>query len=298
MIYLNGQYVLEQNAKLEHNDRGFLLSDGLFETIRCYEGFSCNLSDHFERLKKSAANLEIEFSMSFQELKSAVYLLLKKNGLNGKNASLRITLTRGIGPRGLLPPEIVKPTLMITAFPFVSSAHNSVKTVISSIRRNESSPLSKMKSLCYLDNILARQTAIKEGFDDCILLNTKGKIACGSASNLFIVTSKGIITPPTADGVLPGITRKIVIDLCKSNNLPIYEESINEKELIDANEIFFTNRLIEIQPVLQVRSKLINSGKIGKTVTLLKKLYHDHVLGQIENLKNESSFTLSIRGSL
>ena len=148
MIYLNGQYVPEQNAKLEHNDRGFLLSDGLFETIICYDGSICNLLDHFERLKKSADDLGIAFPMSFQELRSAAYLLLEKNVLNGKNASLRITLTRGIGPRGLLPPEIVKPTLMITAFPFVNASPKPIKVVISSIRRNKSSPLSKMKSLC------------------------------------------------------------------------------------------------------------------------------------------------------
>ena len=103
----------------------------------------------------------------------------------------------------------------------------------------------------YLDNILARQKAIKDGADDCILINTQGRIACGSVSNIFIVTSKGIVTPPIKDGILPGITRKIVIDLCKSNGLPIYEESISEKDLIEAHEIFFTNRLIEIQPVAQ-----------------------------------------------
>jgi branched-chain amino acid aminotransferase len=285
MIYLNGQYVLEQNAKLEHNDRGFLLSDGLFETIRCYDGSICNLLDHFERLKKSADDLGIAFSMPFQELQNTAYLLLEKNALSGKNASLRITLTRGIGPRGLLPPERVKSTLMITAFPFVSASPKSIKVVISSIRRNESSPLSKMKSLCYLDNILARQKAVKDGADDCILINTQGNAACGSVSNLFIVTPKGIITPRIEDGILPGITRKIVIDLCKFNDLPVYEESISEKDLMGAHEIFFTNRLIEIQPIAEINSKLINAGKIGKTVTLLKKLYNDYVLSQIESIR-------------
>jgi branched-chain amino acid aminotransferase len=285
MIYLNGQYVLEQKARLSHTDRGFLLSDGLFETMRCYEGSICNLSDHFKRLKKSADDIDIPFSMSLQELQDVAYLLLEKNALNGANASLRITLTRGMGSRGLLPPEFVKPTLMITAFPFTSAAPHSVKIVTSSIRRNEFSPLSKMKSLCYLDNILSRKNAVKNGADDCILLNTKEQITCGSASNIFIVTSKDIITPRIEDGVLPGITRKIVIDLCKSNDLPISEKSISEKELNNAKEIFLTNRLIEIQPVIQINSRLINAGKIGEMVILLKKLYNEYIRNQCECIK-------------
>lgn len=298
MIYLNGKYVSEQDAKIEHNDRGFLLSDGLFETLRCYDGVISNFSDHFERLKSSADKLKIPFTISLNELEQITYSLLEKNELIGKNASLRITLTRGTGPRGLLPPDNLKPTLMIAAFPYAHLEAKPSKVVISNIRRNESSPLSRIKSLCYLDNILARQQALQSGADDCILLNTKGHVTCGSVSNIFIITSKGIMTPKIEDGVLPGITRKNIINLCKANKIPVFEESIDKETLLNAKEVFFTNRLIEIQPVIQIDSQLINSGKIGATVLFLKSLYKQHVHNQKIDAADEQSHKLSIRSML
>lgn len=297
MIYLNGNYVTDQDAKLEHNDRGFLLSDGIFETMRSYDGKIFSLSSHFERLKKSAEFLGIPFFLTLQDLSDVVYSLLEKNALDGKNASLRITLTRGTGPRGLLPPDNVKPTLMIATFPFTGAISNPLKVIISEIRRNETTPLSNIKSLCYLDNILARRDAMKQGADECILLNTKGQVACASVANVFIVTSKGIITPRLENGVLPGITRRIVIDLCKENGLPVFEGVISEEELMNAKEIFLTNRLIEIQPVIEVNSKLINEGKIGDVVISLQKLYKNLVAIQC-NSKKESTEKVNIRSML
>lgn len=277
MIFLNGKYILEQDAKLEHNDRGFLLSDGIFETMRAYDGKISGLSYHYERLKKSARYLDIPFAMTLQDFVNVANKLLEKNGLSGKSASLRVTLTRGTGPRGLLPPENVVPTLMFAAFPFSPAIAKPLKVVISKFRRNEFSPLSNIKSLCYLDNIIARRDAAKEGADECILLNTKNNVACASVANIFIVTERGIITPKLEDGVLPGITRQLIIKICRENSFPIYEETISETDLMNAKEVFFTNRLIEIQPVMQINSKLINGGKVGDVVTMLQKLYKNNL---------------------
>lgn len=282
MIYLNGNFIPDNDAKLEHNDRGFLLGDGIFETMRCYQGTIFSLSDHYARLKESADFLEIPFSMTLEELRAATKSLLEKNMLTEKDASLRLTLTRGTGPRGILPPDNVKPTLMITALPFQAHAPKPLKVVISAIRRNEFSPLSNIKSLCYLDNVLARRDAARKSADECILLNTVGNVACASVANVFVVTSKGVVTPRLEDGVLPGITRKIVIEICKSNNIPVFEEAISEVDLMNAKEVFFTNRLIEIQPVVQINAVLINEGRVGDMVAQLQKFYKNFVIKQLE----------------
>ncbi len=284
-IYLNGNFISDQDVKIEHNDRGFLLSDGIFETMRAYDGSVFCLEAHYERLTKSAKFLEISFTITLQEFKRIINNLLKANELNDKNASLRVTLTRGTGPRGLIPPENVNPTLMATAFPFTPSTPKPSKVIISQIRRNEFSPLSNIKSLCYLDNILARSDANKKGVDECILLNTIGNVACASVANVFLVTENGVITPRLQEGALPGITRKVIMDLCKANNIPVFEQAITEVDLMKAKEVFFTNRLIEIQPVVEVNSKLINGGKVGEVVLLLQKLYKNKIINSFE--KNE-----------
>lgn len=277
MIYLNGKFFTEQKAKLNFNDRGFLLGDGIFETMRAYDGKIFCLSDHYERLKDAAHYLGIPFEYSLGKIKKISKELLSVNALDGKNASLRLTLTRGSGPRGLLPPKHIKSTLMFTAFPFLNKTFNPLNVVISPIRRNEFSPLSRIKSLCYLDNIIAKTQAVAKGADECILLNTQGNVVCGSAANLFIVTEKGIITPPVEDGTLPGITRKILIKICKEKSFPLFEETINQSVLIEVKEIFFTNQLIEIQPVIKINNHLINEGCIGNITIILKKHYKDFI---------------------
>src|SRR5207249_2319066 len=115
-------------------------------------------------------------------------------------------------------------------------ASKPLKVVISAIRRNELSPISNMKTLCYLDNIIARRDAAKQGADECIFLNTKGNVACASVANIFVVTEKGIITPRLEDGVLPGITRMLILKICKINNFAVFEESITESQLLKAKE--------------------------------------------------------------
>lgn len=285
-IYLNGSYVNDEDPILKYNDRGFLLGDGIFETMRVYEGNVFCLEDHYTRLKKSANDLEIPLAMTLKDFKNIINNLLKVNDLSSKNASLRITLTRGPGPRGIVPSMNLNPTIMAVAS-LISplSDANTYKLIVSKkTRRNENSVLSRIKSLCYLENILAKMEATKIGADDSIILNSKGYIACASVANIFIINEKGVITPRLEDGVLPGITRKIVIDICRSNNISVFEESITESDLMKAKEVFLTNQLIEIQAVVQVNFKLINDGKIGKTVLMLKDFYKNKILSSFNSI--------------
>lgn len=269
MIYLNGQFISPDLAHIETTDRGFLLSDGLFETISVYQGKAFALEKHWARLKKSANLLELPVDLTYEKLEKITAELLKLNAIGGGKATIRLTVTRGSGPRGLNYPEAIKPTIMMAAFPSIEHTLQPAKIDISSIRRNEYSPLATIKSLAYLDNILARREVVKLGFDEAILLNTKGYVAEASAANIFIVTKDNILTTPCLkDGVLPGVTRDIILTLAAEHHILTEERSIHPDELFNAKEIFMTNSIIEIQAVKQVHDKTFSCDENHITRTL------------------------------
>src|SRR5689334_6750735 len=169
MLYLNGEFISSAQFKIEPHDRGLLVSDGLFETLRVYEGRVFCLAEHYARLLKGANTLRIPLPLKLDELNDILLKLLEGNDLANKDATLRITLTRGAGPRGLLPPSEPKPTIMITVAPFPHAEHPPLKLhICTTTRRNERSPLSNLKSLCYLDNVLAKMEAVEHKADDAI----------------------------------------------------------------------------------------------------------------------------------
>jgi branched-chain amino acid aminotransferase len=270
VIYINGNFFPENDAKINCNDRGFLLSDGLFETLRIYAGLPHYLQEHWERLQNGANFLKIPLPIDITELKLIISTLLQYNNLSTSAASIRLTLSRGTGPRGLAPPAVISPTLVLSATPLLPIRKITANVFITSIPRNELSPLSQIKSLNYLDNMLAHCEALENNADEGVLLNTQGNIAEASTSNIFIVTKDGIITPRLQDGALPGVTRKIVIALCKENQLPLLETSITVSQLLQAREIFLTNSIIEIKPVIKVNQHIISNGTIGKITALVQ----------------------------
>ncbi len=276
MIYLNSEFIPSPQFKIESNDRGLLLGDGLFETMRIYEGKVFCIEEHYARLLKGASALKIPFPLKLEELNDILLKLLKKNDLANKDATLRITLTRGIGPRGLLPPTEPKPTVMITVAAMPHTEHPPLKLrICTNTRRNERSPLSNLKSLCYLDNILAKMEAVEHKADDAIMLNTKDKVACASTGNIFIVTHYNtVLTPRIEDGILPGITRKLIIEDCKENSIPLIEKELTVEDILDAKEVFITNSVFEIQSVAMINDKPVNDGEPGELIAKLKNLYN------------------------
>ncbi len=273
MIYFNGKILPTESIRIDPTDRGFLLGDGLFETMRVYQGKVFGLREHWNRLKIGAEFLHIPLPLSEVELASIILDLLRQNNLLKDDASLRLTVTRGPAPRGLLPPGEFKPTIMLTAFPF-SAHHNAARLIIASTRRNELSPTANIKSLNYLDNILAKMEATQAGETDAALLNSKGNVSETCAANIFIVTQKSIIlTPRLQDGALPGITRQLVIRLARELNLIVEERVVTIDDLKQAEEIFLTNSLIEIQPVSSI-NKLI-AFTLSDT-SLTKKLHEQY----------------------
>lgn len=275
-IFLKNGFFDTSTPIIPANDRGLLLGDGLFETIRAYQGRVLFLERHWERFTKSAALLKISIHFSFEELNAHIQELLKKNDLNTKDARIRVTLTRGISENGLAFPSDQKPTLIISATAYEpASAIN--KIIISIIRRNEYSPLANIKSINYLDNILALQEAKQNNADDAVLLNTHDSVACSTTANIFMVHNNQIYTPRLKDGALPGIMRGIILELSKKNDILINEVEMSVDALKNADEIFITNSLMGIRPVLQLEDKVLESIAENSLTVRLQKILNEFI---------------------
>lgn len=273
-IYLNGEILSEKQATISPSDRGLLLGDGIFETMRAYNGRIFQIDAHLNRLMASADFLQIPIALSRDALSQALAATLDANHLSESDATLRLTLTRGAGSRGLDFPPNPKPTLLISAALLLKTDFPPAKALIVNIRRNQYSPLFKIKSLNYLDNVLARHEAKSQGFDEALLCNTEGQLAEASAANLFIVKKDTLLTPPIEDGALPGVTRAIVFELASALAIPCQEKSLTLDDLAQADEAFLTNSIIEVQPLIQVGEQTIGDGKIGPITAQIQRVYH------------------------
>ncbi len=243
-FWLNGTLHTDEQS-IHISDRGFLLGDGLFETFRIENGVAQDIEAHFERLNVSLPIMELTIPYNKTSIFGAMEDVIKHNNI--QNGSMRLTLSRGTGPRGLLPSEKCEPTVLITATssPKTTEDISAIKLHISTIRRNETSPASQMKTIGgYLDNILALQLAKKAGVDDAILLNTKGFVACTSSANIFLQINGKIYTPPIEDGILNGITRQQWISDLHESNKAVTIKSITTEDLNNASDIWLTNSLI------------------------------------------------------
>ena len=273
MIVLNGRLLDGNQAALDPADRGLLLGDGLFETLLCQAGRALDLAPHLERLAAGARTLGIPFAIPLDEMAEAVAKLLSAKGLTQGPAALRITLTRGAGPRGLLPPRDCRPNLMITAQEAPAADPSPATAVIAKVRRNEFSPCANLKTLNYLDNVLARKEAEERGAEDAIMLNTANRLCCGSASNVFLVFRNRLATPPVSDGVLPGITRAQILAMAPKLGVRIDERSLGLDDLQSARAVFLTNSLIGLRSVASVEGRPCTDDEADKTVAAIREAF-------------------------
>ncbi len=264
MIHLGGRLVDAATARIDPADRGFLLADGVFETLRVYDGKAFKLEAHLARLAAGARILGLPKPES-GKIALAVSDTLDANKL--RDASLRITLTRGPGQRGLLPPKDAKPTLLITASPVAERSLAPMTAHIAGIRRNEHSPLSQVKSLAYLDNILALREAAEAGCEEALLLNTSGRLAGGCRSNVFLVIDGVLATPPLGEGVLAGITRQTVLDLAGDMGIETREMPLTMADLARAGEALICNSLLEVRSLSRIDKRELSPGPIAKALT-------------------------------
>ncbi|MDH4299561.1 MAG: aminotransferase class IV [Dehalococcoidia bacterium] len=270
-IYLNGQLVRGFEARLSPFDHGFLYGYGLFETMRSYNGHIFRLDSHLTRLRCSAESVGLTHSVLItddgkQSLKAACVATLAANRL--KDARIRLTVSAGEGDMTPDPRTCASPTVLITARnldPLSPEKYETgFKAAVSFLRRNSQSPLSRLKSTCYMENILARTTARAVGCDEAIFLNEQGYLAEGSATNVFLVSHGELITPCFESGVLPGITRDAVLEIARTSNIKATERWVQLNELIEAEEAFLTNSILELVPLVSVEGRIIGTGKPGK----------------------------------
>ncbi|HEU65840.1 MAG TPA: hypothetical protein ENN57_04135 [Chloroflexi bacterium] len=276
IIYLNGRLLPRSRTKLSPFDHGLLYGYGLFETMRAYDGHIFRLDRHLARLLHSARSLGLTHSIpgmveGEQSLEAACMETLEANKL--KDARLRLTITAGEGDMTPDPGTCSSPTVLITTQNLVplppEKYESGFKAALSSLHRNSQSPLSRLKTTCYVENILARMAARAAGCDEAILLNEQGYLAEGSTTNVFLVSKGELITPSLESGVLPGITREAVLEIARTLNIKPMERQVQLKELVEAEEAFVTNSIVELMPLTWFESKPIGSGKPGE---LTKKL--------------------------
>ncbi|MDB3952880.1 aminotransferase class IV [Alphaproteobacteria bacterium] len=264
ITYLNGALIEEEKAKISVTDRGLTLGDGLFETVRARDGKPERLGAHIQRLFDGAAFLGITVPFNANQLGRALTETLVANEL--EEGILRLTLTRGAAARGLTVTRDYSPTLIITAAEMPPSSNPAKAWIARTISRNEMSPLSRLKTLCYLDNIIARRESDKKNADEAILLNSKGFIAEATTANLFVVVNDRLVTPPIEDGALPGVMRANIL-----STVDCVETSIRPKIFSDASEGFLTNSL-GIRPLISVDEAILGNGTVGSvTKKIIKK---------------------------
>jgi len=275
LVYINGEIVSRDKAQILASDRGLLYGYGLFETMRSYKGRVFCLDRHLSRLVNSAGVLGIRESLEREKLELGVYRTLKANGLD--DARIRLTVTAGEGSRGISLPTFGQLNTIITveelALPSPDVYEKGLRTSIVDIRRNSKSLVCYLKTLGYLENMLAHAEAVNDGSDESILLNVDGYVAECSASNIFIVETGGIVTPPVNAGVLPGITRGVVIEMAPKIGIKLAQEAVSVERLLKAEEVFITNSVIEIMPVASIDGRPVGSGFRGKVTERLMAEY-------------------------
>jgi branched-chain amino acid aminotransferase len=284
---VSGSYVPKEKASISIYDHGFLYGDGVYEAIRAYDGVVFKLREHLDRLYESAKSIKLDVPLKKEEMAGVVVDLLKKNKL--KNSYVRIVLSRGAGKMGVDPRNCEKPTLVVMAEPREPLFGENVKgisAIVSSLRRTPSWSLDpRIKTLNYLNNIMAKIEATEAGVEEAIMLNEQGYVAETSTENIFVVKDGVVATPHPSLGVLKGITRDVAIRLVKELGYPLEERSITVHELYNADEVFVTGTAAEIVPVLRISGRVVGDGKVGsvfqKTINRFRQIISDPKEGAI-----------------
>lgn len=267
IIYLNGEFVEKESAKISIFDHGLLYGDGVFEGIRSYNGRVFKLDEHLDRLYDSAKAIMLFIPLSKSEFKNAILETLKRNNL--KDAYIRAVVTRGEGDLGLDPKKCPEPFVFIIADKIVLYAEKFYKegleVITVSVRRNTPEAVNpRIKSLNYLNNILAKIEANTVGVLEAIMLDKDGYVAECTGDNIFIVRNRELITPSLHIGVLDGITRKTVIEIAETLKITTHEKAFTQYDIYTADECFLTGTAAEIIPVVKVDSRKIGDGTPGK----------------------------------
>lgn len=284
-IFIDGQFYPEAKAKVSVFDHGFLYGDGLFETMRAYRGKCFRLDQHLERLWEGANYLRIHIPYTKSILKQFIHQTITENQL--ADAYVRVTVSRGVGKTGPDPSTCLRASIVIIALPLTpypkETYKNGLSATILNIRRNSMEALPpNLKSMNFLNNILAKIELKDKQKEEGFFLNSDGYLTEGVVSNLFIVKNHQVITPSIDSGLLAGITREVVLELCAEHNIKSVQGKMLPGELLEADECFITNSLAEIVPVTTLDNQFIGTGQPGKTTNFLAAGYSQLVKEECE----------------
>jgi len=286
VIYLNGEFVSKEDAKVSVYDHGFLYGDGIFEGIRIYNGNIFRCKEHLDRLYDSAKSIMLDIPLSYGDMQKALVETIRRNEL--RDGYIRLVVSRGPGDLGLDPRRSPKAFVIIIAEKlsiYPEEAYiNGLKTISVSQRRNIPDALNpKIKSLNYLNNILVKIQANLADVGEAIMVNAQGYVAEGSSDNIFIDKRGVVYTPPCYVGALEGITRGAIIDICGRIGIPLKEEPFTLHDVYVADEVFFTGTAAEVIAVREVDGRIIGEGKAGPITTRLLKEFRSIV--EVEGVK-------------
>jgi branched-chain amino acid aminotransferase len=280
-VYIDGVYYPKSQATVSVYDHGLLYGDGVFEGIRAYNGIVFRLKEHISRLYLSAHALMLKIPLTEEEMIQAVLETLRKN--NMRDAYIRLVVTRGVGDLGLDPRKCPKPSIIIITdtISIMSSEakEKGISTVITWVRRHPvDTTTHEIKSLNYLNSILAKMEATAYGADEAIGLDKTGLISEGVGENLFIVKDGKVFTPPSSTGALAGITAKLATEFAKNLGYPVAEANITPFQLFTADEVFFTGTAAEVVPIREVNKRQIGNGKPGPVTKKLMAAFEKAIV--------------------
>jgi len=276
LVNINGHIVPAEQANISAYDHGFLYGDGVYETLRTYQGVPFLLDGHLARLRRSAGLIRIDWERLPVEPSEEVRKTLL--AADNEESLIRLAVSRGVGPLGYDPALCPKPSLLVYVQPFDQPPEalyqDGARALIVTVRRNPPAALNPyVKSMNLLNNILAAMEALEKGAEEGIMLNLSGNVAEGSNTNVFAVRGGRLLTPPLAAGILDGLTREHVISLCLRAGIPCEETDIRPEELLSADECFLTSTTRELVPIVLIDGRPIGSGKPGPLTKRLLALF-------------------------
>jgi branched-chain amino acid aminotransferase len=264
IFYVNGEWVPQENAKVSVLDRGFQYGDGLFETVLVINGKAFRLRQHLDRLFHGCEFLKIKLVLNMAQIEALVQEAARRNSM--KSGLVRIQVTRGIGPRGYSPKGADQPTLVLTAFEAEDPTRNvspkMFHVITSSFRVATGDRVAGHKSCSKLHNVLARAEADQNEADESLLLNTEGELTEGSSSNVFWVEDDKVFTPPLSAGILPGVTRQLVFEICSQSNISCIERTVTPEELFQSQGVFLTLSTFGIVEVITLENHTLSRSPL------------------------------------
>lgn len=280
-VFIDGRLYEKEDAKISVYDHGFLYGDGVFEGIRVYGGRIFKCKEHVDRLFDSAAAIALKIPMSKEQIVEAMRSTLAANGI--RDGYIRLVVTRGVGTLGLDPnkcphPSVIIITDTIQLYPQEFYEKGLHVITVPTIRNHPEAINPRIKSLNYLNNIMAKIEAINGGTVEAVMLNKDGYVAECTGDNIFIVKNSILMTPPPSAGILQGITRAVVMELAARVGIPVREPNLTRYDLFTADECFLTGTAAEIVPVVNIDGRTIGTGKPGPVTLKLLELFRAETL--------------------